>query len=109
MRHISSVAGRELRGLFVSPVAYGVLSLFAVLAGVFFVAFLHRAFRRFLPLLHVFLVERDAASKPVFVRHRTRDRTLGGFELVLHIEDELIERTLRILELDQDRIDAALD
>jgi ABC-2 type transport system permease protein len=31
------VAGRELRGLFVSPVAYGVLSLFAILAGVFFV------------------------------------------------------------------------
>jgi ABC-2 type transport system permease protein len=37
VRHISNVAGRELRGLFVSPVAYGVLSLFAVLAGVFFV------------------------------------------------------------------------
>jgi ABC-2 type transport system permease protein len=31
------VAGRELRGLFVSPVAYMVLSLFAILAGVFFV------------------------------------------------------------------------
>ncbi len=37
MRHVSNVAGRELRGLFVSPVAYAVLSLFAVLAGVFFV------------------------------------------------------------------------
>ena len=37
MRHVTSVAGRELRGLFVSPVAYAVLSLFAVLAGVFFV------------------------------------------------------------------------
>jgi ABC-2 type transport system permease protein len=37
MRHVTSVAGRELRGLFVSPVAYGVLALFAVLAGVFFV------------------------------------------------------------------------
>ena len=36
MRHASSVAGRELRGLFVSPVAYAVLSLFAILAGVFF-------------------------------------------------------------------------
>jgi ABC-2 type transport system permease protein len=34
---VGSVAGRELRGLFVSPVAYGVLSLFAVLAGLFFV------------------------------------------------------------------------
>jgi ABC-2 type transport system permease protein len=34
---VGSVAGRELRGLFVSPVAYGVLSLFAILAGVFFV------------------------------------------------------------------------
>lgn len=37
MRHVGSVAGRELRGLFVSPVAYAVLSLFAILAGVFFV------------------------------------------------------------------------
>ena len=32
MKHVTSVAGRELRGLFVSPVAYVVLSLFAVLA-----------------------------------------------------------------------------
>ena len=39
MRHVASVAGRELRSLFVSPVAYGVLSLFAVLAGVFFILF----------------------------------------------------------------------
>jgi ABC-2 type transport system permease protein len=37
VRHIGTVAGRELRSLFVSPVAYGVLSLFSVLAGVFFV------------------------------------------------------------------------
>ena len=37
MRHIGTVAGRELRALFVSPVAYGVMSLFAVLAGLFFV------------------------------------------------------------------------
>jgi len=37
VRHVPTVAGRELRSLFVSPVAYGVLSLFAVLAGVFFI------------------------------------------------------------------------
>lgn len=37
MKHITTVAGRELRSLFVSPVAYAVLSLFSVLAGVFFV------------------------------------------------------------------------
>lgn len=37
MKHIGSVAGRELRSLFVSPIAYGVLSLFSVLAGVFFI------------------------------------------------------------------------
>jgi len=37
MRHVATVAGRELRGLFVSPVAYGVLALFAILAGVFFI------------------------------------------------------------------------
>ena len=38
MRHVTDVAGRELRGLFVSPVAYGVLALFAVLSGFFFIA-----------------------------------------------------------------------
>jgi ABC-2 type transport system permease protein len=37
MKHVGSVAGRELRGLFLSPVAYGVLALFAVLAGLFFI------------------------------------------------------------------------
>ena len=37
MKHVASIAGRELRSLFVSPVAYCVLSLFAILAGVFFV------------------------------------------------------------------------
>lgn len=36
MKHVTTVASRELRSLFVSPVAYGVLSLFAVLAGFFF-------------------------------------------------------------------------
>jgi ABC-2 type transport system permease protein len=34
---VASVAGRELRGLFVAPVAYGVLALFSILAGIFFV------------------------------------------------------------------------
>ncbi len=37
MKHVVTVASRELQGLFVSPVAYGVLSLFAVLAGFFFI------------------------------------------------------------------------
>jgi len=41
VRHVASVAGRELHSLFVSPVAYGVLSLFSVLAGMFFVIFLN--------------------------------------------------------------------
>lgn len=36
MRHILAIASRELRSLFVSPVAYAVLTLFAVLAGFFF-------------------------------------------------------------------------
>ncbi len=38
MKHVASVAGRELRGLFVSPVAYVVLALFSVAAGIFFFA-----------------------------------------------------------------------
>jgi len=37
VKHVVTVASRELQGLFVSPVAYGVLSLFAVLAGFFFI------------------------------------------------------------------------
>lgn len=36
MRHLPAIAGRELKSLFVSPVAYVVLSLYAVLAGFFF-------------------------------------------------------------------------
>ncbi len=36
MRHVSAIAGRELRSLFVSPVAYVVLTLFVLLAGFFF-------------------------------------------------------------------------
>ncbi len=38
MRHVGAIAGRELKSLFVSPVAYAVLTLFAVLAGFFFLA-----------------------------------------------------------------------
>jgi ABC-2 type transport system permease protein len=34
------VAGRELLSMFVSPVAYGVLSLFSILGGVFFILYL---------------------------------------------------------------------
>jgi len=40
VRHVSTVAWRELRSLFASPVAYGVTSLFAVVAGLFFVLYL---------------------------------------------------------------------
>ena len=32
MRHLPAIAGRELKSMFVSPVAYVVLSLYAVLA-----------------------------------------------------------------------------
>ena len=41
MKHVQTVAWRELLSLFVSPVAYGVLSLFAVLAGLFFIRIRH--------------------------------------------------------------------
>lgn len=36
MRHTVAIAGRELRSLFASPVAYAILTLFAALAGFFF-------------------------------------------------------------------------
>ena len=39
MRHTFAIAGRELRSYFVSPVAYAVLTLWAVIAGFFFVAY----------------------------------------------------------------------
>lgn len=38
MRHVAAIAGRELRSYFVSPVAYAVLTLFAVLGGFLFLA-----------------------------------------------------------------------
>jgi ABC-2 type transport system permease protein len=38
VRHVGAIASRELRSLFVSPVAYVVLTLFAVLGGFFFLA-----------------------------------------------------------------------
>lgn len=38
MKHVGAIAGRELTSLFVSPVAYTVLTLFAVLAGFFFLS-----------------------------------------------------------------------
>jgi ABC-2 type transport system permease protein len=38
MRHVGAIASREVRSLFVSPVAYAVLALFAVLGGFFFLA-----------------------------------------------------------------------
>lgn len=38
MRHVGTIASRELRSLFVSPVAYVVLTLWSVIAGTFFLA-----------------------------------------------------------------------
>ena len=38
MRHTGTIAARELRALFISPVAYVVLTLWSVVAGVFFLA-----------------------------------------------------------------------
>jgi gliding motility-associated transport system permease protein len=38
VKHVGAIAGRELKALFVSPVAYAVLTLFAVLAGFFFLS-----------------------------------------------------------------------
>jgi ABC-2 type transport system permease protein len=38
VRHVGAIAGRELASLFVSPAAYAVLTMFAVLAGFFFLS-----------------------------------------------------------------------
>ena len=38
MKHLGTIASREIRSLFVSPVAYVVLTLWAVLAGFFFLS-----------------------------------------------------------------------
>ncbi len=37
MRHTLTIASRELRSLFLSPVAYVVLTLWSVIAGSFFI------------------------------------------------------------------------
>jgi ABC-2 type transport system permease protein len=39
VKHALAIAGRELRSYFVSPIAYAVLTLWAVIAGFFFVAY----------------------------------------------------------------------
>jgi ABC-2 type transport system permease protein len=67
VKHVPTVAWRELRSLFVSPVAYGVLSLFAVLAGLFFT-------------LHVL----------GFVRELERFEAFGGQMQMLNLSDHLI-------------------
>jgi ABC-2 type transport system permease protein len=67
VKHVPTVAWRELRSLFVSPVAYGVLSLFAVLAGLFFT-------------LHVL----------GFVRELERYEAFGGPMQALNLSDHLI-------------------
>ncbi len=41
MRHVTTIASRELRSLFLSPVAYVVLTLWSVIAGTFFLASLY--------------------------------------------------------------------
>ncbi len=38
MKHVVAIADRELRSLFLSPVAYVVLTLWSVLAGTFFLS-----------------------------------------------------------------------
>lgn len=38
MKHVGTIASRELRSLFVSPVAYAVITLFVLLAGFFFLS-----------------------------------------------------------------------
>jgi ABC-2 type transport system permease protein len=38
VRHVGAIAGRELKSLFISPVAYAVLVLYSVLAGFFFLS-----------------------------------------------------------------------
>jgi ABC-2 type transport system permease protein len=38
MKHVTTIASRELRSLFVSPVAYAVITLFVLLAGFFFLS-----------------------------------------------------------------------
>ncbi|HEX4998698.1 MAG TPA: ABC transporter permease [Terriglobia bacterium] len=42
MRNIFTIVGRELRAYFISPIAYAVLTMFALLSGLFFVDYLGR-------------------------------------------------------------------
>jgi ABC-2 type transport system permease protein len=72
MRHVPTVAWRELRSLFVSPVAYGVLSLFAVLAGLFFLIELSAFQMNLMYMQQMQMLEQ-------FERMNLNDHVIGSF------------------------------
>ena len=60
--HVFTIAGRELRALFVSPVAYVVLTLWSVIAGTFFLASLIGFQERMLQLQQFQMFEENEAT-----------------------------------------------
>ena len=57
MRHVTTIAGRDLRSLFLSPVAYVVLTLWSVIAGTFFLASLYGFHERQLQMQQLQMLE----------------------------------------------------
>lgn len=57
MRHVTTIASRELRSLFLSPVAYVVLTLWSVIAGTFFLASLYGFHERQLQMQQLQMLE----------------------------------------------------
>ena len=75
MRHVGAIAGRELHSLFVSPVAYAVLTLFAVLAGFFFLSGVLQ-FQEYVVRLQAFqMMEQLRGAEPERPRDRARSCT----------------------------------
>jgi len=72
MKHVPTIAMRELRSLFVSPVAYAVLSLFAALAGLFFILNV-AAYNAYVMQLRQFQATEQLAQLNL------NDQLIGGF------------------------------
>ena len=86
MKHVPTVAWRELRSLFVSPVAYGVLSLFAVLAGLFFVLGV-AAFNAYVTQLEQFQALDQLAGRIAIYAQPRREHALIDVRLAHHLVD----------------------
>ncbi len=79
------------------------------LTGIALVAALECAFGGLLPAVGLLVVDRDLRAQPVFVGHGGGDRTFGGLEFKFHVDDELVEAALGVLQGIEHGVDPSLD